>query len=125
DAIRPPDTSSAPNPSTVTISLTPSLGSELSRVPAYDPAGHRIGDRVTYELDEHVEIGVSGQPVPAPGTYEFTYTWMWGVRFEGETPVPMYIRVHSSCVVDPLSLSWTTLEPVVRLEYTDGGVTVE
>lgn len=128
EAIRPPSVTTTPSPSSVVFSLRRLPGAELAREPAYDSSG-RIGDRVTYAFDEHVEIGnlgeLAGTQIPASGVYESTHLWMWGVRFDGDTPVPMYIRMHSLCTVEPLSLSWETITPHVRVEFTGGGWTSE
>lgn len=125
EAIRPPDVTTRPSQDVVTFSGQRSVGEELSREPVFNPSGDHTADLVTYTFDEHVEIdSVVGISVPGPGVYENTYQWMWGVRFEGETPVPMYIRLHSSSTVGPLNLSWRTIEPCVRRESLEGGISV-
>ncbi len=105
---------------------SPARGTEMSREPVYEE-GEYIGDRVSYWFDEEPTYtpSVSAVSFPVPGTDGADSSWMWGVRFDGETPVPLRVRCAYSRTVQEPAFEWQTVSPIVRLERTSGGIEVE
>ena len=96
-------------------------GLELSRVAV--PGG----ERATYEFEvtPRYTSGNSTLSFPVPSVDGSNTSWMWGVRFDGETPVPLRVRCAYTRTVAEPALEWETVRPIVRLERTNGTIEVE
>lgn len=97
-------------------------GEELERVPEYTD-GELTSYRVTYAFQEASGFEPIGTQTlfTKPGLRTNRYRRMLMVRFDGETPVPGYIELQSTCTVPEPSLTRETIEPIIVREFVSGG----
>jgi len=97
---------------------------EKSRT-ALDEGG---GDRVVYEFDSTVEFVESNGPGPfsmiSPMAFVQRQNWLVGVFFDGEEPVPGYIRITSTGG-SYWSVELETVLPEIIIQYYDGTTVIE
>ena len=95
-------------------------GAEISRAPYY-VSGSLAGYDVTYNFDPTYEVVPSASGAyTVPGTYRTTDKWMIMVRFDGETPVPVYVKSVMESIVPAPSLTLETITPQVWREPLTG-----
>lgn len=86
------------------------------------------GDRVVYEYDSTVEFIESNGPgtfsLVSPVAFVQRQNWMVGVFFDGEDPVPGYIRVTSTGG-SYWSVELETVRPEILIQYYDGSTVIE
>ncbi|MEQ7921135.1 hypothetical protein ABQX22_18200 [Xanthomonas sp. WHRI 1810A] len=81
-----------------------------------------LGDTVTYEFSPTVEVITGESGVwNGPLNWESTVQWLVMVLFDGETPKPCYLKFHDTYVRGEASFTATTVSPLIREEYSDGG----
>ncbi|NWD49012.1 hypothetical protein [Pseudomonas gingeri] len=86
------------------------------------------GDRVVYEYEKTVEFVESNGPGPfsmaSPIVFVQRQNWLVAVFFDGEDPVPGYIRV-ASMGGSFWSVELETVRPEIVIQFYDGSTTIE
>lgn len=114
-------------PASVALRVIPAArGAELSRTPVYNSEDELWAYDVTYNWDtpSGLEPTFGTATIIVPGDYSAQDRLMVRVRFDGETPVPVYMGMEYEYTVPWPELEWTTDRVEIRREYLAGGIDV-
>lgn len=97
---------------------------ETEREPLYTEAGVHYADRVSYESNGPVPMRQTNQgpnALRASWRYSTLEKWLVRVQFDGETPVPCYLKNLRSLTSSEITLNQSTLQPQIMIEFLNGG----
>ncbi len=97
---------------------------EVEREPLYTEEGVRYADRVSYESNGPVpmrEVNPGVNTLRTSWRYSTLEKWLVRVQFDGETPVPCYVKNLRQFDSSEMTFEMQTLRPQIMIEYLNGG----
>lgn len=97
---------------------------EVEREPLYTEEGIHYADRVSYESNGAVpmrEVNPGLNTLRTSWRYSTLEKWLVRVQFDGETPVPCYIKNLRQLDSSEMTFEMQTLRPQIMIEYLNGG----